>query len=146
MPECKVRACRFKATHTTAGHRCGSCGMYGHGILECGNGDAVRKLRASFLQTERVDDPCTVEGCTHAWTHVVEAHHCGRCGERGGGCGCEREEEQKKCPHCRLVSRVDVERPVHTGSECCVCMDVKPCVVFEACRHATVCVDCALRL
>ena len=143
MPECRVRACRFKATHTTAGHRCGSCGLYGHGILECGKRDAIQRLKESFLQAERVDHPCTVEECTHPWTHVMEAHHCGRCGERGGGCGCG---EKKKCPLCRLVSGVDVERPVHTGGECCVCMEAKPCVVFEACRHATVCADCASRL
>ena len=37
MNICKAINCRFKTTHITAGHKCGKCGKYGHGQVECGN-------------------------------------------------------------------------------------------------------------
>ncbi len=41
---------------------------------------------------------------------------------------------------------VDVSKTVFTGADCTVCFESKPCVVFERCRHANVCADCAAHL
>jgi len=165
---CHVRGCRHPATHTTAGHRCGRCSLYGHGVIECGDRGAIGRLRDAFHAPHAsVDAPCDVPGCTHPWTHTTAAHHCPTCGARCGACACANAatadaaagagdddrtvafggtSPRRRCPLCRVVSAYDPARPVHTGGECCVCMDVRPCVVFAACRHATVCAACAERL
>ena len=146
MSACKVRGCRYRFSHTTAGHRCGTCGTYGHGQLECGDRSAIRNLRDAMLAVESVATPCTVHGCTHAWTHTSDAHHCVACGVRGA-CACAAAHVVRKaCPTCRRVSDVDTRFVVHTGSECAVCMDSTPCVIFSGCRHANVCAACVQRL
>ena len=33
--ECLVKGCRFKNSHFTIAHLCGTCNSYGHGQLEC---------------------------------------------------------------------------------------------------------------
>ena len=33
---CRVIHCRFKGSHTWQDHKCGTCGEYGHGQMECG--------------------------------------------------------------------------------------------------------------
>ena len=38
---CKVNYCRFADKHTTFGHRCGKCGKYGHGQMECGDEELI---------------------------------------------------------------------------------------------------------
>ena len=42
---CKVNYCRYPDKHTTFGHRCGKCGGYGHGQMECGNDELMEDLR-----------------------------------------------------------------------------------------------------
>lgn len=32
---CSVKECRFPCYHVTSGHKCGNCGKYGHGVIEC---------------------------------------------------------------------------------------------------------------
>ena len=53
---------------------------------------------------------------------------------------------QRKCPHCNVTGPVDLNNSYFTNSECIVCTEVAPCVLFEACRHINVCSSCADRL
>ena len=45
MITCKVKNCNFKYSHVTSGHKCGTCGEYGHGQLECGNIQMINELK-----------------------------------------------------------------------------------------------------
>lgn len=77
---CKVRWCRFSSTHVTKGHKCGTCGQYGHGETEC-----YSTHQKQFLADTYHDDVlpnnlhCTVEDCNNKQYHTADAHHCPRC-------------------------------------------------------------------
>jgi hypothetical protein len=168
MQTCRVSGCRFADTHVTSGHRCGTCGRYGHGQLECRNVAARQALqRASAYDAVAVG--CDVPGCAHASSHTRAAHHCRRCGARGGSCCLPPPDSppptpppppdspptppvtidltlERTCPQCRGRGPVDLECTVFTGGECVVCYEAGPCVVFSACRHAVACVDCVRRM
>lgn len=143
MRYCIAGGCRFADTHVTSAHRCGACGLFGHGQVECGNPDRVRALhRVGGTIQFPPHMHCAVPSCQLAWTHTTAAHHCETCGQRGQGCGCGVAVLRKKCPSCRRLSDVDVDAPLYTGGDCLVCAEPKPVVVFSACRHANVCADC----
>lgn len=79
---CRVRECRFPNSHTTVAHRCGTCGQFGHGQIECQNIPLREGLvrfhgeRINFLRR------CTVPNCPHPETHSAEAHQCTKCNRR----------------------------------------------------------------
>lgn len=79
---CRVRGCRFMNSHSTRGHRCGICGEYGHGVMECNNNRSVENLH--FYDNEVTPgERCTFPGCPNPETHTDSAHHCHRCGRLG---------------------------------------------------------------
>ena len=144
MRRCFVSNCRHAHTHVTAGHRCGSCGGYGHGQVECDSVAAVQSLRDTFrTDTIPTSDRCTFPNCSFRHLHTRDGHFCRSC--KAFACTCEGAA--KKCPVCRIVNAaVDVACTVFTNTDCVVCMDAKPCVVFPTCRHACVCAECARAL
>ena len=153
MSQCRVLGCRFSATHVTRGHLCGRCKRYNHGMLECGDIDAVDSLRRHARDV--VSQPCDVVDCSYRWLHTTCAHWCRRCARFGGGQICcqinaESEEDAEnakvRCPTCRTLNTVDVSVVVHAGAECCVCFQSGPTVVFPQCRHANVCSSCVFGL
>lgn len=81
MPNyCKVHSCRFPHSHTTSGHKCGHCGQYGHGVIECDDNNKLDALKP-FLTDRLPDDMhCNIVGCTYKWSHMTRAHHCSKCG------------------------------------------------------------------
>ena len=150
---CRVQGCRHPVTHVTSAHVCGRCHHMGHGRLECGSPGRIAALGA--CSDERMPpgtDPCAVAGGAQPWTHRTSAHHCTSCGARGGGaaacCGLSVDPPPVTltCPVCRAVGPVRLDRTVFTAAACVVCFDEAPCVIFEACRHASVCAACAARL
>ena len=150
MMTCRVAGCRFPTTHVTMGHRCGTCGQFGHGQLECGSQSSIDSLKVRF-DTDRVNTPCTVESCRHKEFHITAAHHCGICNRFGGTCDHTRTRRttyivSRACPACRVPGPVDLEYSVFSSGDCVICLDSKPCVVMQNCRHANVCKDCMQRL
>lgn len=148
---CRVRGCRFPASHVTCSHKCGTCGTYGHGQQECGKMDLIHQLivhpsyRARLSQNMR----CTVDGCVQAWSHTTTAHNCSICNARGGAHAnsCTANAiVTRTCPMCKSIGPVDLHRKLYTGAECSICMEAGPVIVFEHCSHACVCSDCARRL
>ena len=147
---CRVAGCRFPTTHVTMGHRCGTCGQFGHGQLECGSQNSIDSLKVRF-DTDRVNTPCTVESCSHKEFHVTAAHYCSICKRFGGTCDHTRTRRtthivSRRCPTCRVLGPVDLEYSVFSGGDCVICLDSKPCVVMQNCRHANVCKDCMRRM
>jgi hypothetical protein len=148
---CKVRGCRYPASHATCAHRCGTCSSYGHGQLECGNTAKMVRLLNDSNYRRRLPAymRCIVDGCNLNWSHTTDAHHCSQCNGRGDthAPNCPREATvSKTCPICKNIGTVDLSRKVFTGTECCVCMESGPVVIFEPCAHASVCAECVRRL
>lgn len=160
--QCRVKGCRYRATHVTMGHRCGRCGGFGHGLLECGRRDQVAAL-VRLYGRDVILVRCTARDCPAPQTHSFEAHVCAACDRRGPECACvpstllpttpattphaAAEVVRACCPTCRTAcAAVDLTRTVFTGAECVVCTETAPAVVFPTCRHATVCAACVRRL
>lgn len=144
---CQVQRCRFPNSHATCDHHCGTCGTTGHGQMECGNLVKIQDLvnHPLFQQELPRSMWCTVEHCPSIKTHTTASHHCHVCGLHGRTnhrpwCS----ERTASCPLCKVASTS--RRQVFTGSECIVCMEPGPVVVFEACAHAIVCKACVERL
>ena len=139
--ECRVRGCRHKFSHTTLGHECGNCHQYGHGQLECGWYDRIRRLRnLSFNDIIPNDECCKINNCIMPYTHYTSTH------ESGGYLPRSQNKITTKCPTCRAVSSVDLSLCLNTGNECIVCMTNNDIVVFSACKHANVCATCVTKL
>ena len=85
---CQVKHCRFPNSHTTAGHRCGICGKFGHGQIECNNPGLKSRLQQFHSDRLFASDYCTLEGCRHPWSHKTIAHHCGRCNRNHHSSAC----------------------------------------------------------
>lgn len=187
MRYCRVQGCRHADTHVTCAHRCGTCGRFGHGRMECGRPRARATLDGS-PDTLPVDLWCSVQGCNFPWTHTMEAHFGAlelspllhpppqpqplqpsqpspptsptttitrltlppayHTPPRTTPRAPPRlvQNTWRTCPHCKSYGHVDVHSVVYTGADCSICFESRPCVVFEACRHANVCAECAVRL
>ena len=140
---CLAHGCRFPSTHVTAAHRCGSCGCYGHGQLECGDASLLMDLRTRTHVTDalHIDLWCTHARCVQRATHTLAAHHA----------EAHESSRQLQCPLCRADVTVPAattapEALVYTNADCVVCMARHPVVVFAPCRHAVVCVECVAAL
>lgn len=84
---CKVRKCRYRETHITSGHQCGSCGKYGHGRIECGNTLLCDKLKnVSENQYLSDNNMCSVNHCKYSKYHTLEGHLCSICNKYDHEC------------------------------------------------------------
>jgi len=48
MTNCKVQGCRYSTSHSTDAHQCGKCHQFGHGQIECGNSQKMKRLEKYF--------------------------------------------------------------------------------------------------
>lgn len=92
MAYCKVGNCRYADTHTTVGHKCGKCGGYGHGQIECGDLAAIRNLSFYFPETVAPEDRCSATFCPNSATHTTAGHVCAFC-------DCREDIHLKNCPN-----------------------------------------------
>ena len=76
---CKVLGCRFSGAHTTAGHKCGRCNEYGHGVLECRFAGKKEELKQYFEEEMPSELQCTFPGCKYKWSHSTGSHNCHKC-------------------------------------------------------------------
>ena len=77
---CRVQGCRHSTYHTTVAHRCGACGEFGHGRMECQNPRERERLSRYHGETINFLRRCTVPNCPHPETHSTQSHHCTKCG------------------------------------------------------------------
>ena len=90
---CKVLGCRFSYSHTTSGHKCGRCGEYGHGVLECRDKEAKENLKQYRLDFLPKEEQCLFPNCRYKWSHSCISHHCHKCGgnHKSDDCGIIRD-------------------------------------------------------
>jgi len=79
---CFVAGCRYPSSHTTLGHKCGKCGNFGHGVLECGRADLVMNLLVKYKDNIlKPELQCKHHGCKFKQFHTTKSHKCEKCGD-----------------------------------------------------------------
>jgi len=76
---CRVHNCRYSQYHTTSGHKCGKCGEFGHGQLECGNIVKIYNLKPYLKEKIADAKQCSVMGCKFKCNHTNKSHYCDKC-------------------------------------------------------------------
>jgi hypothetical protein len=79
---CNVNGCRFNMLHVTYNHKCGNCGEFGHGQIECGNHNQIEVLRQYQHDIMPNNKWCNNIYCMNRDTHTSEAHICTKCSNR----------------------------------------------------------------
>jgi len=87
---CKAERCSNPHTHTTPGHKCPHCDLFGHGGLECGDMEKIDRLPkrsdGSWIYDIHpgvmmpYEQQCYIAGCQYKWSHSTEYHKCSNCG------------------------------------------------------------------
>jgi len=146
---CKVRGCRYKLTHTTRGHICGTCGNMGHGQYECNNYDEKERLKEYYNDVIDISKRCNLLKCNSNIFHTIEAHNCEYCGIRGHSIyNCPNREILIKCPMCRIENKINgnQKKIVGINIECCICMNKNVEIFFPVCGHVCICNDCYIEI
>ena len=159
MCYCKVGYCRFPFSHVTKGHKCGKCGLYGHGDFECNNITYHReRLETYYSDTMPENLQCSVEDCDSKTLHATNAHHCPSCNSRSPHTiqNCPNNNSSNthsvvnttktynlKCPLCRVDNVVVNPRKIFgLNDECCICYDNKVEILLPTCYHCCICMEC----
>ena len=147
---CQVKHCRFNTTHVTSGHKCGTCGQYGHGQIEC---SGSRKHLEKYLNDKLPDYlQCKIANCKYKWSHTVAAHTCSHCGEREHGKDtCPQITVNLDCPICKTPNQVSQKLinnayQFTSDNNCCICLSNKANVYFKECHHVCICTECFIKL
>ena len=121
---CKVEGCRFSAHHVTCAHVCGTCGVKGHGVRECGNVGLIAALDSASHELIPPQKQCCVGNCKDIGRHTTAGHPCthSACGKFGhdvtecpdalwdiqrerGLCAGKSERDFKEKRHTRIQAR-----------------------------------------
>lgn len=145
--ECKVKHCRFKSTHTTSGHKCGTCGKYGHGQVECKNKFLKDKISQYLNDVLHESEWCTIDGCKYKWSHKTISHHCSKCNKNGHGsknCPLNEIFYNIECPICRTKNKISSKQKKIYGlqEKCSICKDNEVNIFLPDCGHACLCSEC----
>lgn len=148
---CKIRSCRFPGSHVSLAHKCGDCGQFGHGLIECKNSNSRRKL-LDDIQFYPAYLPqnisCQVADCATYWQHTSQSHHCSLCGDRHEEFKCnsltKKCDGKVICPLCKLENSVDVnaDRIFGISETCKVCLYAEVEILLPGCKHACLCRQC----
>lgn len=144
MSHCKVAYCRFNWSHVTKGHKCGVCGHYGHGEIECYHTVQKNMLVRYHTETLPDDKKCTVPDCEYKDYHTKDAHHCSKCKQRVAHSVAECVTEKTiKCPICRTEDKIKNPTKIFgLTDKCAICLENNVEVFFTKCNHCCVCVQC----
>lgn len=162
---CKVYKCRFAHSHVTAGHKCGTCGCYGHGIVEHGNTSRCQKLKMYFDDRMPTHLACTRAKCNNSTLHMTSGHICELCNKNTHSeANCEQNNEfiirketelhaTKKrkiikldCQICSVENYVNLTDDVVFGIDtlCKICCDNIVELRLPVCKHTMMCISCAI--
>lgn len=145
-PRCAVSGCADPDTHLTRGHVCERCGGRGHGVLECGDHHAQRRLRRATRHHRLPPETmCTHPGCRCPTAHT-EQWHDHRRSLAGVGTHDNPATRAVACPLCKreVVAHDTIFLP--SDVSCVVCMQRDVSVLMTPCNHACVCAACFARM
>ena len=147
---CKVAYCRFTNTHVTKGHKCGRCGIYGHGDAECRGQTDIQLLDYYLNDTLPIEDQCLINDCLYKELHTTEAHHCPNCNKREKHTLSECKKNNRifniNCPLCRKNNVI--KEPIKIkglSDKCCICIDNNVEILFTECNHCCICSNCLVK-
>ncbi len=148
---CKVNQCRFKYSHTTRGHKCGTCNNYGHGQLECSSSVLKENLNRYWNDIIDENERCDFAECYNRYYHKSIAHPCNNCGILGHSndtCPSNNQTKTVNCPICRTLNTIKIQQKKIKGLEekCCICMDKNVEVFFQECGHVCICHVCFIHI
>lgn len=149
MSYCKVNECRYRLTHVTKGHKCGRCGMFGHGLLECLSWEQKENLKQYHNEVLEIEKRCTVDKCDSKLYHTKEAHTCYLCNMRDAHSidTCSRRVFNVKCPICREDNIItNSKRIFGLTDKCCVCIENNVEILFPTCYHCCICIQCLRKM
>ena len=92
MVLCKVKGCKYSSTHVTVAHKCGNCGLFGHGKNECNDLEAIKVLGSYYMDKIPKNKKCKIGGCKYKDRHTTEGHTCHYCDKLG------IKNHTKNCP------------------------------------------------
>jgi hypothetical protein len=144
---CKVNRCRFADTHTTSGHKCGTCGIFGHGQIECCKTELMNNLFQYHGDKLPVTEHCKVPDCTFSQLHKTRAHECRTCNKYGHGvlnCPDNQIYFNITCPLCMVDNKISSNQKKIYGlqDKCAVCKDNEVNVFLPDCGHGCLCMSC----
>ena len=152
---CNITKCRFPGTHTSMGHKCGQCTIFGHGKIECGNQHLIEDIAHQYYNDILpADIRCMYGGCNSKEYHTSESHHCLKChGLMHSIETCPtnpiiKDDIIVECPLCKAINNISSEQTIIKGAtdDCVVCMDAKVEILFPKCKHVCVCDSCMKKL
>lgn len=163
MSYCKVAECRFSSSHVTKGHKCGSCGGYGHGEIECNDPYLKNELKKWYNHILPTNLHCTVTNCRYKSLHNSDAHHCPNCDRRVNYdhyC-CYNSHYYNnndssyyvstiykvKCPICRVDNIIKNPSKIYgISNQCCICLESNAEILFSQCNHVPICMVCLTKM
>lgn len=80
---CRVSGCTFSDHHITPEHVCGTCGLKGHGVWECGKKGLVTALQEAVYELIPLQAQCCVKSCKAIGRHTSAGHMCTHCKQYG---------------------------------------------------------------
>lgn len=151
MPHCKVAYCRFNNTHVTIGHKCGPCGAYGHGEIECLYPSRMNILQPFYADRMPLDEQCTVSDCLFKEHHSTAAHHCPICKKREShteiDCPLKQITYNVQCPICRAHNTLHNPKQIYgLTDKCSICIERNVEILLPSCYHCCICMECLKRL
>ena len=140
MKFCKVAECRYPYGHVTKGHKCGSCGLFGHGQIECNN-DYLKSKLMEFNDILPNNKKCKIKSCKYSLFHTTEGHYCITCKNFGHDCN---DYYYVECPICRMDNKFmdEPQKVFGISNQCPVCVTNNIDMVFPICGHACICRKC----
>ena len=164
MSYCLVEGCRHSRYHVTQGHRCFSCGNFGHGPRDCGNNTRITNLQICSSQINLPqNEQCSIHGCRFKYLHKTEGHICHVCNRYGHApilcpnrnynqnnqnnnqniSSSQQQIYSISCPYCRKQNVVSLENDIIFGLDydCKICSDNKIDIRLPVCKHA-MCSSC----
>ena len=158
---CNFHGCSYPTSHSSDSHHCFRCGERGtHSAPQCRLNRNNREIYEHPEVYERSSSRVDTSGNIYHEYHTEGGASSGGASSGGASSGgassggassggatkLSESTIHKKCPICRECSNVDLTNQIFTGTECVICMENKKKVVFENCKHASVCHECVLLL
>lgn len=166
---CRVTQCRFKGSHTWQDHKCGTCGKYGHGQMECGVKNLVNDI-IKYGSNDMIKKElwCKSINCARKKFHTSSSHLCEHCIKTKSinKCyhttqDCDDPNHPLKsidnktythniiCPLCLTDNKVNKDKmePIYgLDSKCQICVTNNVNYLLDKCKHCIMCLDCAKQI